>query len=75
MFGPVATCYLHNSVNIVYHFIRYTFDIFLCNSLYAVFQPKEKQTELKKHIQQRKRKSLSDLFKILALLGMMQIVL
>ena len=39
------------------------------------FQPKEKQTELRKHIQQRKRKSLSDLFKMLALLGMMQIVL
>ncbi|PFX16223.1 Midasin [Stylophora pistillata] len=32
-------------------------------------QPKEKQTEMRKHIQQRKRKSLADLFKMLALLG------
>lgn len=34
-------------------------------------QPKEKRKELGKHIQQRKRKSLSDLFKILSSIGMM----
>ncbi|KAK2570712.1 Midasin [Acropora cervicornis] len=32
-------------------------------------QPKEKRKELGKHIQQRKRKSLSDLFKILSSIG------
>jgi len=37
------------------------------------FQPKEKQAEMRKHIQQRKRKSLSDLFKMLSSLGMMAI--
>lgn len=34
-------------------------------------QPKEKRKEMGKHIQQRKRKSLSDLFKILSSIGMM----
>ena len=37
------------------------------------FQPKEKRAELSKHIQQRKRKSLSDLFKMLASLGMIEV--
>ncbi|XP_068698835.1 midasin-like [Montipora foliosa] len=32
-------------------------------------QPKEKQPEMRKHIQQRKRKSLSDLFKTLSSIG------
>lgn len=36
-------------------------------------QPKEKRAELSKNIQQRKRKSLSDLFKMLASLGMIAV--
>ena len=36
-------------------------------------QPKEKRVELRKHIQQRKRKSLSDLFKTLSSIGKTEI--